>query len=124
MMRCGTRRCLPRIATGCWRPKWPRNSWRGWWAGARKGMDFGRALQRGRYAAGSVGQREEFSAQGPEEFGTAGRSGKSHGELSRRAAVEPNARIENRSGGALGAQRGRQGGEVELQRKSTGGESQ
>src|SRR5665213_2720305 len=49
---------------------------------AREGMDFGRALQRGRYAAGSVGQREEFSAQGQEELATAGRSGKSHGELS------------------------------------------
>ena len=89
-----------------------------------QGMDFGRALQRGRHAAGSVGQREEFSAQGQEEFATAGRSGKSHGGFSRREALEPNARIENRSRRASGAQRPRQGGEVELQRKSAGGESQ
>ena len=67
---------------------------------------------------------KEFSAQGPEEFASAGRSGKSHGELSRREALEPDARIENRSRRASGAQRRRQGGEVELQRKSAGGESQ
>jgi transposase len=92
-------------------------------AGASEGMDFGRALQRGRHAAGSVGQREEFSAQGQEGFATAGGSGKSDGELSGRGAVEPDARIENRSGRAFGAQRCRQGGQVELQRKSAGGES-
>ena len=39
----------------------------------------------------------EFSAQGPEEFASAGRSGKSHGEFSRREAFEPDARIKNRS---------------------------
>ena len=77
----------------------------------------------GRHAAGSVGQREEFSAQGQEEF-AAGRSGKSHGGFSWREAVEPNARIENRSRGASGAQRCRQGGEIELLRESAGGESQ
>ena len=41
-----------------------------------------------------------------------------------REALEPDARIENRSRRASGAQRRRQGGEVELQRKSAGGESQ
>jgi transposase len=54
----------------------------------------------------------------------AGRSGKSHGGFSRRGAVEPDTRIENRSRRAFGAQRRRQGGEVELQRKSAGGEPQ
>ena len=81
-------------------------------------------FKRGRHAVGSVGQREEFSAQGQEEFASAGRSGKSHGELSRREALEPNARIEKRSGRASGAQRRRPGGQVELQRESAGGESQ
>src|ERR1035437_7954936 len=47
---------------------------RGSGAGAGEGMDFGRALHRGRHAAGSMGQREEFSAQGQEEFASAGRS--------------------------------------------------
>ena len=43
-----------------------------------------------------------------------------HGE----EAIEPNARIEDRSRRASGAQKQRQGGKVELQRKSAGGESQ
>ncbi len=42
----------------------------------------------------------------------------------RRAALEPDARIEKRSRRAFGAQRRGQGGQVELQRKSAGGESQ
>ena len=89
-----------------------------------KGWTSDEHFTRGRHVAGSVGQREEFSAQGQEEFATAGRSGKSHGGFSRREAVEPDARIENRSRRASGAQRRRQGGEVELLRKSAGGESQ
>jgi len=52
-------------------------------AGAGEGMVFGRALHRGRHAFGSVGQREELSAQGEEEFASAGRSRKSHSEFSR-----------------------------------------
>jgi hypothetical protein len=38
-------------------------------------MDFGRALHRGQHAVGSVSQREQLSAQGQEEFASAGRSG-------------------------------------------------
>ena len=62
-----------------------------------KGWTSDEHFTRGRYAAGSVGQREEFSAQGQEGFATAGRSGKSHGEFSWREALEPDARIEKRS---------------------------
>ena len=40
---------------------------------------------------------KSFQPKEQEQFATAGRSGKSHGEFSGREAVEPNARIENRS---------------------------
>src|SRR2546421_10074909 len=30
-MRCGTTRCSPRTATGCWRPTWRRSSWPRCW---------------------------------------------------------------------------------------------
>src|SRR5262249_30613082 len=53
----------------------------------------------------------------------AGRSGKSHGEFSWGEALERNARIEKRSRRDAGAQKCRQGGQVELQRQSDGGES-
>ena len=45
-------------------------------------------------------------------------------ELSRRAALEQHAYIEDRSRGAVGAQGRRQGVEIELQRESAGGEPQ
>jgi transposase len=63
------------------------------------------------------------SFQPKDKFASAGRSGKSHGEFSRCEALESDARIEKRSRRATGAQRPRQGGQVELQRKSAGGES-
>src|SRR6202022_4715620 len=74
--------------------------------------------------AGSLGQCEEFSAQEQEEFASAGGSWKSHVGFSRREALERNARVEKRSRSATGAQRRGQGGQVELQRESAGGESQ
>src|SRR5262249_57956501 len=91
--------------------------------GAGEGLGIGRELHRGRHASGSLGQREEFPAQGEEEFASAGRSGKSHGEFSWGEALERNARIEKRSRRDAGAQKCRQGGQVELQRQSAGGES-
>jgi hypothetical protein len=39
-----------------------------------EGLGLGRTLQRGRHAAGSVGQRQEFSAEGQAAGATAGRS--------------------------------------------------
>ncbi len=53
-----------------------------------QGSDLGRAFHGGRHAAGSLGEREEFSTEGGQADASAGRSGQSHGELSRRAAVE------------------------------------
>ena len=67
---------------------------------------------------------KSFQPKDEKAVASAGRSGQSHGELSRREAVERNARIEDRSRCAAGAQRRRQGVEVELQRESVGGESQ
>ena len=67
---------------------------------------------------------KSFQTKDKKEFATAGRPGKSDGGFSRRGEVEPDARIENRSRRASGAQKQRQGGQVELQRKSAGGESQ
>ena len=86
--------------------------------------DLGRTLHGGRHAAGSLGRGEELSAQGRQESAASRRSRQSHGELSRREAVEPDARIEDRSRGEAGAQGRGQGGEVELQRQSAGGEPQ
>ena len=47
----------------------------------------------------------------------------SHGQLSRRETHQSDARFDDGSGGDAGAQRARQGGEVELQRASADGES-
>ncbi len=52
------------------------------------------------------------------------RSRQSHGELSWREAVQPDARLDHGSRSQVGAQGRGQGGEVELQRQSAGGESQ
>src|SRR4030095_7549162 len=93
-------------------------------ASPRAGMGLGRAFHGRRKLAGSVGQREEFSTQEQEEFASAGRSGKCDRGLSRRETLERNARIEKRSGCTAGAEGRRQGGQVELQRESVGGESQ
>jgi len=55
---------------------------------AGAGLGLGGALYGRRKFAGSVGQREEFSAQEQEGFVSAGRSGKPHGELSGGEALE------------------------------------
>ena len=68
-----------------------------------RGSDLGRAFHGGRHAAGSLGEREEFSAQGRKARRRRRRSGQSDGELSWREAVERNARIEDRSRGPVGA---------------------
>ena len=52
-----------------------------------KGLTSRRAFHGRRHVAGSVGERQEFSAEGWETI-AAGRSGQPHSELSRRAAVE------------------------------------
>ena len=67
---------------------------------------------------------KSFQRKDQEELFSAGRSGKSHGGFSWGEALEPDARIEKRSRSPVGAQGQRQGGEVELQRESAGGESQ
>ena len=90
-----------------------------------QGLDLGRTLHRGRHLAGSLGGSQELSAEGWQEAAAGRRrSRQSHGELSRREAVQPDARVEDRSRGPVGAQGRGQGGEVELQRQSAGGESQ
>ena len=66
----------------------------------------------------------ELSAQGRERIAAAGRSGQPDGELSWGEAIQSDARFEDRSRCQAGAQRAGQGGQVELQRKSAGGESQ
>ena len=72
-----------------------------------QGADFGRALHGGRHAAGGLGQREEFSAEGRKKTPPSRRSGQSDGELPRREALQRHARIEDRSRVAAGAQRAR-----------------
>ena len=84
--------------------------------------DFGRALHGGWDVVGSLGGGEEFSAEGREDSASAGRSWQSDGELSRGEAVQSDPRIENRSRCQAGTQRRGQGGQVELQRESAGGE--
>jgi len=85
------------------------------------------------FVARVEGQTREKGWTSDEHFGVDGTlletwgsvpSGTSHGGFSRRGAAEPDARIENRSRRVSGAQKQRQGGQVELQRKSAGGESQ
>src|SRR6202163_2993197 len=49
MIRCGTRRCSARTATGCWRPRSPRNFWRGWWR--RRGPGAGPRTSTSRWTA-------------------------------------------------------------------------
>src|SRR5436853_905107 len=57
-------------------------------AGAGPRSDFQRALHGRRHVAGSLGESQELSAETGKVGAAAGRSRQSHGELSRRAAVE------------------------------------
>ena len=66
---------------------------------------------------------KSFQRKDQKDSFSAGGSGKSHGGFSWGEALEPDARIEERSRSPVGAQGQGQGGEVELQRKSAGGES-
>src|SRR6202050_4871952 len=66
-------------------------------ASGREEPHFGRTLHSGWDVAGSVGEREEFSAEGRQASTFAGRPQQSDGELSRREAVEPDPCIEDRS---------------------------
>src|SRR5262249_28035653 len=93
-------------------------------ASAREGMDLGRALHRGWNVAGSVGQRKEFSTERQEKFTSTGRPWKSHSKFSWGEAIQPDARIDEGAGGTAGGERTGQGGQVELQRESAGGEPQ
>ena len=79
-----------------------------------KGLTSRRALHRGRYAAGSLGESEELSTQRGQADATAGRSGQSHGELSRAETIERNPRVQDRSRFFAGAQKRGQGVPVEL----------
>src|SRR5437660_8526979 len=57
-------------------------------AGAGPRSDFQRALHGRRHVAGSLGESQELSAETGKVGAAGGRSRQSHGELSRRAAVE------------------------------------
>jgi len=92
---------------------------------AREGDDFGRALHRGRHAAGSVGQRGRFFNPRTEEFALPGTIGNpTVVALAARSARTRTHENRNRPDALPGAQRRGKGGEVELQRESAGGESQ
>jgi hypothetical protein len=100
--------------TACWKPKWPRSFWRTCGGEARaQGWASDEHFHRGRHIAGSVGRaRRAFS-----------RKTKSN---HRRTDERSNETHESKTGSgvAFGAQRRRQGIEVELHRELAGGESQ
>jgi transposase len=80
------------------------------------------ALHGGWDVAGSLGRGEKFSAEGGKDSASARRSWQPHGELSRGDAIQSDPRIEDRSRCQAGTQKRGQGGQVELQRESVGGE--
>ena len=119
----GTRRCS-RTATGCWRPRWPRNCWRGWWGSAAKGWACrqrfgvdGALLERGPAHEEFPNPRTERVRPPPDDPGNPRWTSRRAALKTRRTNRKP---IPTRSG----AQSRGQGGQVELQRKSRPGQSQ
>src|SRR5271154_3076694 len=90
-------------------------------ASTEPGADFGRALHGGWDVAGSMGGGEEFPAEESKDS-AAGRPWQPHGELSRGESEQSDACIEDRSRCQTGTQGHWEGGQVELQRESVGGE--
>ncbi len=69
-----------------------------------RGLTSDEHFTRRRHAAGGLGGGEDFSTEG-QRASAGGRSRQSHGELSRPAAIESDACVEDRSGVSFGAQR-------------------
>ena len=91
-----------------------------------KGWTSDEHFTRGRHVAGSLGQPEEFSAEGPRETDCSPPDDPGNPTVNFHGEKRSNQTHESKSDpeALLARKGGRQGGEVELQRKSAGGESQ
>src|SRR5450631_4390332 len=93
-------------------------------SGARERSAVGRAFQCGRHADRSLGQPEEFSAQGRQAGSAAGRPRQPDGEFSRGKTQQRHASIDDGPGGAAGAKELGARVEASLLRKRADRESQ